>query len=221
MRIFFFILFLFIHLGLSAQRWTYEWHWGADYQIPHTLKIYQENQPDIIIKRAQYTTEPLYTPWYWVWRFSRWNNDKAWEFEAVHHKMYLKQGSHPDVQRFSISHGLNAMTINRAWLKNKLILRTGIGFMLAHAENTIRNQKDDEHDGVIFNWGYHVTGPVLNLTVGKQIPLWKIFYISAEAKLHSSYVIVPVIDGRAEFFANIVSFGLGLGLDLSNKDKAK
>lgn len=53
------------------------------------LTITQNSYPNINIT-AKYYTEPFTSPYYWVIKLALITGNKAWGFEAVHHKHYLK-----------------------------------------------------------------------------------------------------------------------------------
>jgi hypothetical protein len=92
-------------------------------------------------------------------RIGKWSGDSAWEFEDMHHKIYLTNTT-PEVEHFSISHGYNLFTINRAWrTQHQYIWRVGLGLVVAHPESTIRGQTWDEGGGTLNQGGYYIAGP--------------------------------------------------------------
>lgn len=113
----------------------------------------------------------------------------------IHLKIYLK--NYPkEIQQFSVSHGYNQLFLNRSCYKLKYGLKIGAGVVLAHPENTIRDFTLDEKKGIM-NWGYYLTGPVLQIGLFKEVFLTKRFNLLIESKISFAYANVPVSGGRA------------------------
>ena len=218
----FFITFTFTFTDISIAQtagWSFELHGGLPYNIPAPLIIKQKNEKTLHFN-ARYRSEPINSPYYWVWRISRFQNNKSWEFEAIHHKLYL-DNMPPEVQKFSISHGYNIFTINPsfnklAFQKHSFILRLGAGVVLSHPENIIRN-KDLYPNGGLFGLGYYFTGPVLNISVGKRFYINNRLFVNSEIKFSPSVSWVPIVDGHAIVWNLPVTFVLGLGIDFINE----
>lgn len=184
---------------------------GFPYNLPLPLTVRQSGEPDINLT-ADFASKPFEIPVYWVWRISYWDNKKSWELEAIHHKLFLKNNP-PEIQDFSISHGLNLITINRGWQFRNFILRAGAGIVIAHPESIIRNKKFPENAG-IFNWGYYFAGPAVNISASKAFEIINCLYAVCELKLSSSYSHVPVYNGSADLFNTAVQLNIGLGISL-------
>lgn len=126
-------LIAFIILSSTAttaqSSWSFELHGGGAYNLPMPLHIRQQGYPEIKL-RARFDSESFILPVYWDWRFSRWENGKSWEFEAIHHKLYLDNTT-PEVQKFNISHGFNMIMVNRGFEKRLFRYRAGLGIVLA------------------------------------------------------------------------------------------
>ena len=138
---------------------------GCVYNIPTPLHIEQSGYPDINFT-AKYKTYPFDLPLYLSTKLSIWKNNKAWEAEILHHKIYLINP--PDeIQLFSISHGFNILTINRNWKYDKSVFCCGLGVVIAHPENIIRNKQLSFENG-IFNWGAYFSGPVANISITQR-----------------------------------------------------
>jgi len=212
-------LFVLIIIAFQTQsqksQWYFELKGGFPLDVPMPLTIHQDGYPDININFARFTSEPFVMPVYWDWRFVKWKNEKAWEFEAIHHKMYL-QNKPAEVQRFGISHGYNILLVNRIKILNKeknILLKFGAGTVLAHAENTIRNLKLNERLG-IFNMGYYFSGVALNIGIDKRFKLTEWLYATSEAKFIPSYANVPVVNGNADVWNCSFQFSFGLEVKL-------
>jgi hypothetical protein len=113
----------------------------------------------------------------------------------LHHKIYLAN-AHPDVEAFSISHGLNFLTGQYAWTHGRWRVMGALGAAFAHRENTVRGKKLDEVGG-LFDAGYEVTGPVLGVGVGTELGLASVLDLVLEVRLMQSWIAVDVVDGRA------------------------
>lgn len=203
--------------GVSAQkRWSFELHGGVVHNLRLPLIIRQEGYPEIRINKAEFYSEPLISPFYWDWRFTRWANKKSIEFEAIHHKIYLKNLT-PEVQRFGISHGFNMLMINHSREIYKMVFRAGLGSVLIHPESTIRGMKYPEGAGFDLP-GYRLRGITLNLAVAKQVHFGKYFFINAEGKVNASVVNAPVMNGYARLHNVVFQLILGPGVNWSVKE---
>lgn len=181
---------------------------GFPYNLPSPLIIKQRGEPNINLT-ADFASKPFEVPIYWAWRISYWKNKRSWELEAIHHKIFL-QNNPPEVQNFSISHGLNLIVINRGWQFPSFIFRAGGGIVLAHPESVVRNKKFPENRG-IFKWGYYISGPVVNLSIAKDFKIINRFYVICEMKVDLSYASVPIYDGNAILFNTAFQLNFGFG----------
>ena len=210
----------FCEAGLAQEtRWSFELQGGLPYNIPMPLTIKQQNEPTIRLN-ARYSSEPFVSPGYYNWRIGRWKKGKSWEFEFIHHKLFL-DNKPPEVQEYSISHGYNIAVVNRAFEKNinnsfPFILRLGAGVVLAHPEITVRGQALNQDEG-LFGWGYYISGPVLNITVAKRFYIVKQWFVNTELKFNPSYARVPIAGGHAIFWNMPLTFAFGMGIDFSAK----
>ncbi|MFH1198292.1 MAG: hypothetical protein V1720_21490 [bacterium] len=186
---------------------TIEFLTGVPYNAPLPLTINQNGEEQISLI-ARYRSEPFVIPIYWHWRIGYWNGDSGWELESTHHKIYLDNPP-PEVQEFSISHGFNFVNINYAWKYNDFILRAGAGFVLAHAESTIRNKKLPEDGGI--GGGYYLRGPLLNFAINKHFEIIERIFLSFELKATAAYSNVPVVDGDADVYVFALQANFGVG----------
>src|SRR5690606_3456323 len=145
--------------------------------------------------QARYRTEPLKPPVYYDVRISTWQQNSGWELKFTHHKLILDNNP-PDIQRISITDGYNLLTLNRLWFTKHLILSAGAGFVITHPESTIRNLTYPENKG-LFNKGYYVSGPAVELAAIKQVYFADNWFLLAEGRFSYSYVKVPVANGSA------------------------
>lgn len=202
----------------SQRTWSFELHGGVVTNIPLPLTIKQSGYPDIFIRRARFYSEPLISPYYWDWRFAKWFGKHAIEFEAIHHKLYLKD-KHPDIQRFGISHGFNMLTLNYARLFKYFIFRNGIGSVLLHPESTIRNKVYPEGPGFDIR-GYRLRGFVFNTAVSRRIPIVKKrLFINTEVKATFAKANAPIVDGVAKVNNIALQAILGMGVNFAGNAK--
>ena len=213
----------FFCLNILAQEryWSFEINGGIPYNFPSPLVIKQEGEPTIRLT-ARYRSEPFVSPGYYLLRGGRWNDGKAWEIEFVHHKLYL-DNMPPEVQEFSISHGYNIFTVNRASEKLlfkdfNYILRLGAGVVISHPETTIRGLSLEQEGGTL-GGGYYITGPVLNIAMAKRLYFLDPLFINLELKFNPSVSWIPIEGGQAIVWNFPVTFAFGMGVDLFNSDK--
>lgn len=208
----FIVFFLIISLtsSISQSRWTFELHGGEVYNMPVPLSIRQQGYPDIKIM-ARYHTDAFEPPVYWDLRLSRWQKGKSWEIEVIHHKLYLDNTT-SEVQKFNISHGFNLIALNRGFDQKTFQYRVGAGVVLTHPESEIRG-KVFGSTGDDFDLGYSVSGPILNLAIGKSYWLSKRLFINAEAKTTLSYTFIKVAQGNANVYNVAFHLIIGFGFD--------
>jgi len=192
---------------LFGSDWMFEGFLGGAWNVPTYLTVVQKGYSDISLK-AEYEERAFEGFPYYDLRLSRWSNDRAWELELVHHKIYLANPS-AGIQRFSISDGFNIITINRAWDVKKIIWRLGVGVVFTHPESTIRGNVFDEHKGLLGE-GFYFSGVALQAAVGKQAKLWRGLFLALEGKVTASFVQVPIHSGHADL--SNVAFHILAGL---------
>jgi hypothetical protein len=207
--------FIFAQAATYAQsRWSFELHGGEVYNVPMPLTISQDGYPDVKLT-AQYDTEPFTLPFYWDMRLGRWQSNKIWEVEMIHHKLYLENTT-PEIQKFNISHGFNLIMLNRGFDKKLFRYRFGAGMVLTHPESNIRGKvfgdSNDDKD-----LGYYLSGPALNLAVGKAFRMSSSFYLDIESKVTCAYTRVKVANGHADVYHLAFHLIFGVGIDFSKK----
>ena len=204
-----FLVFLLPVMAGNAQvRWAAEFNLGLPVNVPMPLTISQNYQP-VISRFAVWSAEPFQKPYNWMWRIGRWKPGRAWEFQTMHHKMVLL--NRPDeVQWFGITHGFNTLVLNRAREVGKGVVRYGLGAVLAHPENTVRDKVLNEKAGLL-KTGYYLTGPVLMTSVARPLRIGKSFLINMEASVTAGLAQVPVADGTASLMHLAFHLHAGLG----------
>lgn len=199
-------------LQKQPSHWSIEVGTGIPFNFPTSLQITQELAPSINM-HARYKSRPFYMPFYHDLRLSKWQDGMAWEFEDIHHKIYLKN-TNPIVEHFSISHGYNLFYVNRAIEWHSLIWRLGAGIVIGHPESTIRRHTFAEKGGTFNNGGYYLAGASAQGSIGKRFYLYRKWFLEVEAKITASEARVPIVNGYAD--APNVAFhaNFGLGYDL-------
>jgi len=204
-------------LSFAQKHWTFELHGGQVYNLPMPLFVKQSGFP-VIRLNARFDTEGFTLPVYWDMRLGRWQNEHLWEVELIHHKLYLHNTT-PEVQKFNISHGFNMIMVNRGFEKNSFRYRAGAGVVLAHPESIIRG-KEFGNSAEDLDMGYFLTGPVLNLSVGRPIHLLKRVYLNPEVKTTFAYSKIKISDGYAHVYNLAFHLILGFGGEI-NKSTEK
>jgi hypothetical protein len=205
-------------IGVQAQaQWIFEFQSGGAYNVPMPLIIKQQDYPDIKLT-GNYHTEALTLPVYMDVRLGRWQNDRSWEMEFIHHKLYL-DNTDSEVQKFNLSHGFNMISLNRGFDQKTFRYHAGIGIVITHPESNIRGKEFGDSENT-WDLGYYLSGPVINLAISKPIRLGDRFFINAEAKTTFAYASVKVAQGNADVFNLAFHLILGVGVNL-NKPKEK
>jgi hypothetical protein len=202
-RVLFFTAIAFLLPSIAAAEWVFQLSTGSALNIPTPLEIKQDGRPDIDIT-AEYDTKAFSTQaYYYNIKLAKWKDGRAWEFETLHHKLFLS--NRPDeVQRFNISHGYNLNTVNRAWLVKGLIYRVGLGVVMTHPETTVRGKEHENEGGVN---GFYISGLTAQGAVEKRFDISRKFFLSLEGKLTASYADIPVAGGEASV-PNVAAHGL-------------
>lgn len=194
--------------GSTSGTWRGEVLGGDFWAVPAPLRLRQQGQPEIRVSHAQYAGRSFETPWYYAVRARLWRGDRAWEFEMIHAKLYLREPPQ-EVSSFSVSHGYNIFSLNRVQERGAWVVRWGGGVVVAHPESSVRGQSFDETGG----WagrGYFVAGPWGQASVQRRIALRRRLCLSAEVKATLSWARVPIAKGHAELWLPALHGLLGL-----------
>jgi len=190
-------------------KWSLDLFLGSALNIPTPLSIHQSGEERIFLC-ARYNENPFRGSPYYAWRIAKWNQNRAWELELVHHKLYLANKL-PEIEQFEISHGYNLITVNRAWEKtNGVIIRVGAGIVLTHPETIIRGKKLPWGEGLD---GFYLSGSTVQVAIAKKFPISGSLFATTEGKFTASYAHIPIQDGSA-YVPNLAFHGLlGFGFD--------
>jgi len=185
------VMLAFVSMISAQNKWTVEMYGGIAGNVPMPLQVEQTGHPDLYFT-AKYESLSLANPIYYGFRIGKWLDNKSWELEFTHHKLYLSNNP-PEIDYFSISHGLNMFTLNRGVALSGFQFRGGAGPVIFHPEFKIRNVSYDP-DGGLFHMGYLMNGVVLNVGVGHPIKLSNRFFFNLEVKTTFAYVRIQQDD---------------------------
>ena len=174
---------------------------GTAFQAPARLTVRQAGAEDLRFT-AHYAAHPFTAPIYYAWRIAWWNAARpgaarGWALELVHHKVFVTNPP-PEIERFSVSHGLNLVSAMRLWEVGRAHLFAGIGPVISHPESSIRGRVLEQRGG-IFDAGYHWTGPQLSVGAGTSARVLGRAFVNVEARGAAARVRVPVAGGSARF----------------------
>lgn len=217
--LFFCVLLLCISSATALSQesyWEIEVFAGTALNAQSPLTIEQEGSPPIVIPRARYATRPLADVPYYVVRSMRWQGDRGWGLELIHHKLYLLT-PHEDIDAFAITHGFNFITFNRGWQQGPYRLYMGLGPVLAHPETIIRGQAlpwwewgDDFHLWSFLR-EFYFCGLAGHMALARAWNFHDPYHVQLEGKVTGAYAQVPIKDGQATVpnLAFHILFGVG------------
>jgi hypothetical protein len=187
---------------------------GSSASVPLPMTIAQEGQPDLHFT-AHWTTRPLRPTWYYAWRLGIWKGNRGWRLDHLHHKIYLTNPP-PAVGEFRITNGFNIVTLSRAFRSNNLTYSLGAGPVVAYPYSTVRGLTYQHNDGLN---GYVLAGGSIAGMATREFPLIDRFVLSLDARVTTSYVRVPVVDGHAN--VPNVAFHLHAGIGYAWREPRK
>ncbi len=178
----------------SAADWSVTAGIGAARSFSTPLSIDQDGFPELRLS-ARYDNRPFETPPHWFVRIGRGSGAAAWEFQYLHHKLYLRNRP-PEVARFDITHGYNIYTLGPAWRRGGSWLRAGAGVVVAHPESTVRGRRFEPKQGIL-GLDQYLAGPALVLGASREWRLGGRVFLSPELQLSAGHARVPIRYGRA------------------------
>lgn len=215
------LMFLTIPVHAQEDGVAFEFYLGSAYSLPTGIIIRQDGYPNITITNADYATKPFSDALYYSIRVGQWKNKTAWEFEFVHHKLYL-ENKPPEVQKFNITHGYNLIYLNRTLrprkITEKLIVvpRIGFGPVVTHPETIIRGMEFEDIGGLNRGkWkGFYFSGFTGQLTYQFRYNFHPMFFAAGELKFTGAYANIKIAQGNATVpnFAVHGTFGVGVVL---------
>lgn len=150
--------------------WSVELLIGDAYNADSHTKIKQGELGNISFT-GDYETRGLESPLHYEWRIARWEDDRAWELQLLHHKIFL-QNRPTGVEALSVSHGFNLLSVNRAVEHHGWHLRAGLGPVITHAEARIL--------GTSYDGPYELAGAAVVIGIDRRLDLSKHCYLMGE-----------------------------------------
>jgi hypothetical protein len=199
------LLFVLCSIASGETIWRIEAQTGSAHSFDTTLTIDQPEGEDFRLS-ADYETKPFESAPYSAWRISRWKESHGWEFEFLHHKIYLKN-TPPAIKTFRISNGYNMLLLNHAWQIRNFTVRAGAGAVIAFPISVI--------DDVVTDGGYRLAGVAGQGSISKRFYVGDRLFLSVEAKITVAHANVILNRGTEATAPNVALHGLaGIGFDL-------
>jgi hypothetical protein len=158
--------------------WSFEALVGDAYSFDSRTRVRHEALGRSSVN-GDYETRGLEGPLHYAWRIGRWQDDKGWELQLLHHKLYLQHPPSP-IEALSVSHGFNIATINRAFGFDGWRARVGVGPVITHAEARIA--------GTSYNGPYELAGAAALVGAGRSIALTSNLYVLGEISATFGYI---------------------------------
>lgn len=186
---------------------------GSALNAPTPLVVNQDGFDQIRLT-ADYSTRPLQASPYYQAQLGLWysKNTKAFVFGFLHHKLYLDNPP-PEIQVFEITFGYNTLYVGHAWRRNKWVISTGAGPLIANPYTQVRGQAQDRRRGFL-SLGWYIAGATLYGALQRRFPVGGNMFFGMEAKLTGSMAWITVANGNARVpnvaLHFLASFGIGL-----------
>jgi len=192
----------------AETRWQLDARAGGAWNVPLPTVVRQEAHPDVRLT-ARWRTRAFEYPLYYGWRVTRWRDTAGWALDLVHHKLHLEDPP-PEIQRLSISHGYNLVTLQRLAERRGWRYGGGLGAVVSHPESEVRGRAFDEHGG-LFGAGYYVSGPTVGALLGHSRAIHGRLDAIGELRLTVSYASAPIAGGAVRVPNLAVHGTVGLG----------
>src|SRR5262249_2888486 len=185
---------------------------GSALNLPSPLVVRQDGFPDIRVDSAHYDTRPFgYYPYY-SWRIGYWKNNRAWEVQQIHHRMFLTNPP-PEITVFAIHFGYNYFLAGRAWQHKGFLYHLSAGPIITNPENTVRGRNFRSEPGFLDADANYFSGIGAHFAVGRELRLTNHFHLVGEAAFTRGFAWrVPVADGSANVANRALHGHLGLAV---------
>ncbi|WP_434356034.1 hypothetical protein NF212_12320 [Parasalinivibrio latis] len=179
---------------------------GGALNYQEDVKLKLDGQDDIDLGTLSFDTKPFQMPFYWDLKLGYWQENKGWELELLHHKLYASGLNNSRVSSLEVTHGYNLVYLNRAIeFRPSWLGRIGLGAVVPHPDMTI--------DGNKVSGGYHLAGPSAQLSLEKTYRFREDFLVGLEGKMTYSYAEVDFDGGSFELPNTAVHFLVSLQYD--------
>jgi hypothetical protein len=160
--------------------------WSAEVLIGDALNLTSRTHIRTVQVSAgsfggDYDARGLEGPLHYALRLTRWDQDRGWELQLLHHKLYLRNRP-AAVEALSISHGFNIVTLGRAYARGPWRLHFGLGPVIAHPEARIA--------GVSYPGDYELAGAAALGSLGATFSLTARWTVVGELAATFGYVDV-------------------------------
>ena len=191
-----FVLLVLTVPGLADAQVTFDLMFGSAYNVPTPLTIRQENQP-VLEHTARYDTRPFgpFAPYY-AGRVTFWRGDAGWEFEIIHHRLFLSNTT-TEIERFEIHFGYSYWLFGRGWRTHGFELHANGGFVVTNPANVVRGLPLNTGDPGAEDAGYDITGVGASFGVSREFSLVGPLSLVATGAVVAGSVSVPVATGSA------------------------
>jgi hypothetical protein len=186
-------LLLLVSVTPARAEWTVAAYLGSSFTRPATLTLTQP-AGSTRIPEVHFGARPFASPPYYGYR-AGWGGARRLGIEAelIHLKVYAHRADLPqNIERFSISHGLNLLLGNIVWRTGPdrrvhLELRAGAGIAVPHGESEISGVTREQ---------YEVSSLALQAAAGPIVRLADHLSAFAEYKLTTAAPSVSVAGGH-------------------------
>ncbi len=198
---------------------------GNAFNMNQDLSIHRDGKEDINFN-ASFKTNGLRSPQYYSLRFGREIAGKKFEFEFIHHKLYLDKTSTNNgssetvdlIQKFEVTDGYNLLMINLTnSIYNHIRYRIGLGTVVSHPDIIIEDETNYIQGGGLIPkfWtdGYNWSGISSQFSIFFNKKLSDKINYNIEGKAVMAKTKIPIVDGS--FDLPNISLHILLGISFS------
>lgn len=206
MKQFLILIICVLFYQTATASWVVELFTGSAYSLPSQVTVRQEGYPTAS-KTAIWSTRPLEPAPYYSFRVGYSEEDKIWDLEMLHHKLYMDNTDHI-FNDYRSTFGFNLFLLNRGWkLSPNVITRLGVGPVVSHPINTIRGKTYTD------DVTYKLVGIGTQASIQFKQNIYDKLYFTQEIKTTYAIANLP-INGGDSSLTNLALHGLfGFGYD--------
>ena len=198
---------------------------GNAFNLNQNLSINRNGEEDINLN-ASFKTNGLRSPQYYSIRFGREVKGKNFEFEFIHHKLYLDEISADNgssetvdlIEKFEVTDGYNLLMINlKNSVHNNIGYRVGLGTVVSHPDIIIEGETNYVQGGGLIPkfWtdGYSWSGVSSQFSIFLNKELNDKIHYNIEGKAVMAKTKISIVDGS--FDLPNISLHILLGISFS------